>query len=122
MEQIIQHHSKARGAMPITSDMPSVGFPLPSGLVVSFERGIPGFEIIRNYRYVAYEEARPFMSMEALDPERVRFVCVDTFAVCPDYRVVLPGTVVDGLDIHSREEVVLMSIVTMTEGREPILQ
>jgi flagellar assembly factor FliW len=95
---------------------PARGLPVPLGTAVCFPHGIPGFEQVTQWRFASAAEIYPFLHMSALD-ESVSFVCIETFRVCPDYRLHLPFPYGDTLALGSESRVAVLSIVTV--GQRP---
>jgi flagellar assembly factor FliW len=90
-------------------------YPIAPDVVVEFPGGIPGFEQITQYRFQGLDAVRPFMFMEAVGAENVSFVCVDAFVICRNYRVRVPNTVVERLDLACDEKVAVLCLVTIGE-------
>lgn len=96
----------------ITSAGTPRGIPVHHGVSVRFVHGIPGFEQVRSWQFRANPELHPFLYMTALD-ESVRFVCVDVFRICPDYRLYLPDGISEPLGITTASRLAVLSIVTV---------
>lgn len=101
---------------PRPSSMP--GYPIVPGTTVSFPRGIPGFEGVTPYRYRASDLVRPFMFMEAVDSDEINFVCIDPFALRPDFQPRLSVEVVRRLGLTAPDDAVLLAIVTVGEAAD----
>ena len=95
------------------------GMPVPLGTPVRFARGIPGFEQIRIWRFEASVDVHPFLQMVAED-DSVRFVCIESFRICRDYRLHLPFSSAAPLAIAVGSRVAVMSIVTVNSRPEDI--
>ncbi|MDX9981099.1 MAG: flagellar assembly protein FliW [Lentisphaeria bacterium] len=92
------------------------GLPVPLGATVSFPRGIPGFEQVTGWRFASAADIYPFLHMNALE-ENVGFVCIETFRICPDYRLHLPFPYGDTLALGAESRLAVLSIVTV--GQRP---
>ena len=92
------------------------GSPLPNDVSVRFAHGIPGFEQVREWMFSTCVDIFPFFNMTAGD-DSVSFVCIDTFRICPDYRLYLPFPTSEPLAITDASAVAVLSIVTV--GHRP---
>jgi len=92
------------------------GSPLPNGISVRFAHGIPGFEQIRGWGFTTCVDIFPFFNMTAED-DSVGFVCIDTYRICPDFRLHLPFPTCEPLAITDASAIAVLSIVTV--GRRP---
>ena len=85
-----------------------------------FPEGIPGFPTLRRATVTWEPQIRPFFTVETQELDGVSFVCVEPMAVCPDYAVTLPDTLVEALGLRNPREVWLFSLVTLANTREEI--
>ncbi len=88
--------------------------------VFSFKEGLLGFQNIKEYIFILNEKVKPFLFMHALDGSDICFVCVDAFTVCPKYNVKLPDSFVESLEVKAPTDVLLLSLVTVTQNVEDI--
>lgn len=102
------HHIHRRGGIR--------GLPVSPGTTVRFPHGIPGFEQTTEWQFATAADIYPFLHLEAHD-QSVRFVCIETFRICPDYRLELPFPYSDMLAIESASRLAVLSIVTV--GQRP---
>ncbi len=82
--------------------------------VFHFPEGLPAFENVRQFVLVHKEQTTPFIYLQALEPGDLSFVCVDPFKIYPDYEPAIAPHDVDFLNLKSQEDLLLMSIVTVT--------
>jgi flagellar assembly factor FliW len=83
--------------------------------VVHFEQGLYGFPDCRNFVLVASDRDGACW-LQSADYTALTFLLVDPFVFFPGYRVDLPPAELARLDVQSREEVVVLAIVTMPAG------
>jgi len=88
--------------------------------IFSFKEGLLGFQSIKDYIFILNDKVKPFMFMHALDGSDICFVCVDVFTVCPKFNVKLPDSFVESLSIERPSDVLLLSLVTVTQKIEDI--
>ena len=101
----------------ISCDSVPSGIPIMHGTPATFPRGVPGFESIRQWRFVANAAVHPFVYMEA-EEEDVRFVCVEVFCICPGYTLHLPYPVAEALGITAESHIAVLSVVTLGDTPE----
>ncbi|MDQ2085101.1 flagellar assembly protein FliW [Herbivorax sp. ANBcel31] len=89
--------------------------------IISFEDGIPGFENQRRF-IVLYdgEEGSPFRWMQSIDDTNLAFAVVEPMTIVADYDGEIPLEAVEKLEIEKPEEIMVLSIVVVTEDVEKI--
>lgn len=93
------------------------GIPIRHGSKVHFPRGVPGFETVRQWNFTANVAVHPFVYME--DPgDQVRFVCIESFRIYPNYKLHLPYTVAKPLAITPLSHIAVLSVVTVGQTPE----
>ncbi len=90
---------------------------IESSEIISFNQGIPGFELHKNYVLLELEET-PFAYLQSTDDEGLAFVVVDPFIFFKSYEFELPSTAIEELEITDHEDVIIRSIVTVKEKIE----
>lgn len=93
------------------SEMPH-GIPIRHGSTVQFPRGVPGFEDFAQWHFTANVAVHPFVYMDAPDGS-VRFVCIEAFRICPDFRLHLPYAIAKPLEISPLSHIAVLSVVTV---------
>jgi len=93
------------------------GLPVALGATVRFPHGVPGFEQVTEWRFATTADIYPFLHMNALDGS-VSFVCIETFRICPDYRLYLPLPYGDTLSLDTAARLAVLSIVTVGQCPE----
>lgn len=84
--------------------------------IIDFKDGIPGFENSKKY-IVLYDgdETSPFRWLQSVDDGQLAFVVVNPFLILKDYDIEIPEEAVDGLNIESIEDVMVLSIVVVPD-------
>lgn len=81
--------------------------------VVTFPRGLPGFEGLRRFGLVEVEEEAPFARLLSLEEPRVGFVILDPLLVWADYAPPIGDEDLRGLGIEREEQLALYCVVTL---------
>jgi flagellar assembly factor FliW len=86
--------------------------------IITFERGLPGFENESKFALLSLGEDSPFTILQSVQTPAVAFVTVSPFTFYKDYDIQLPDDVLEELDIRREEDVVLLVILTIREPFE----
>jgi flagellar assembly factor FliW len=84
---------------------------------VSFPLGLPGFEEVRAYQFYMEENYAPFLFMDAVGANPLRFICIDSFSICPEYKFNIALEVRHRLELVEASSIAVLNIVTL--GSEP---
>lgn len=82
--------------------------------IVNMKGGILGFEHLKRYVLLMHDVNIPFWWFQSVDDGSIAFVVINSFMVRADYAPVISDSEVELLKIESPEDVVLMSIVTIS--------
>jgi len=82
--------------------------------IVHMKGGILGFEHFKRYALLTHDVKIPFWWFQSVDDGSIAFVVINSFMVRADYEPVISDSDVELLKIESPEDVVLMSIVTIS--------
>lgn len=83
--------------------------------MITFPRGILGFEGLTRYCLIRPESNLPFGYLQSLDDPDLTFVVVDPQSFWPDYRVEVEPPEVADLEISNPEDVAVLAIVTIPQ-------
>jgi len=83
--------------------------------VVTFPRGILGFEDCRHFRLERNPEWEPFAKLHSLDQPRLSFVVAPPRLFMPDFLIRVDPHEVAELDMHSAADAELWAIVTIPD-------
>ncbi len=83
--------------------------------VIHFPKGLIGFEQLKNFIVILNNDIAPFMFLQSLDDDNINFVCVESFNIKSDYNFSLNNTTTERLEVKEMGDVLLLSIVTISE-------
>jgi flagellar assembly factor FliW len=84
--------------------------------IICFPNGLPGFENDDQFIYIHQDQA-VFGCLQSCKNPDTAFVVISPFTICPDYNFELPDEKAKELGISKTEEVLLLSIVTIPQGK-----
>lgn len=84
--------------------------------VITFPEGVLGFEDIREYVIIDFEDHEPFQWLVALDDPEVQFPIISPLLVKEDYSPSLARETVSQIGDFSDEDLLLYAIVTIRPG------
>lgn len=84
--------------------------------VITFPEGILGFEDIREYVIIDFEDHEPFQWLVALDDPEVQFPIISPILVKENYSPSLARETVSQIGDFSDEDLLLYAIVTIRPG------
>lgn len=88
--------------------------------IITFEKGIPGFEEFKKYIIKDFLEESPFKLLQSIQDSELGFVIISPFEILNDYEVKISEEVMKNLTIDKEEEVLLYSIVSLNSDMEKI--
>lgn len=88
--------------------------------VITFSRGIPGFEGLKKFIIFQVEDNEIFSILHSLEDLDLGFVLVSPFYVMEDYEFQLSDKVIEELKIKSPEDVLVFNTVTLSSKLEDI--
>src|SRR5690349_4858780 len=83
--------------------------------VFTFPQGIPGFEQYVRYIFIQPDPESPFIFLQSVDNGEVALVLTNPFVFFPEYDLELSDSVITELEISSREDVAVWSVVSVGE-------
>ena len=86
--------------------------------VFHFAEGIPGFENARDWIILASQSEEPFAWLQSVSVPNLSFVVVDPWLICQGYTARISEFDLKRLDIKSKEDVLLLSIVSVKDRIE----
>ncbi|SCA62592.1 Flagellar assembly factor FliW [Chlamydiales bacterium SCGC AG-110-M15] len=81
---------------------------------IHFPEGLPGFESIKDFVLLTNEEEAPFLWLQSTTIPNLAFISVDPFLVMSDYRPDIGDEDVEFLEIEKEEDVLILSIVNIS--------
>lgn len=83
--------------------------------IIGFHEGLLGFEHLSKYVLLPAEDSHVFTWLQSTEVPQVAFLLTDPFVFFADYAVDLKPEFCDNLEIGSREDVVVQTIVNIPE-------
>ncbi|HCW03409.1 MAG TPA: flagellar assembly protein FliW [Clostridium sp.] len=88
--------------------------------VITFKKGLPGFEGLRKFILFPAEENEVFNILHSVENPEVGLVTISPFTVDKEYEVELKEGLIKRLNIEKPEDVLLQSTVTLNSNLESI--
>jgi len=86
--------------------------------IIHFSAGLPGFENVRDFCVISNEEEAPFLWLQSTTVPNLAFITVDPFLIFPEYRPNIGDEDVESLHIEREEDVLMLSIVNISQDPE----
>jgi len=84
--------------------------------IIEMRGGILGFEHLKRYVLHIPDEDNPFWWYQSVEDGAIAFIVVNPYAAMADYEPVISDKDVTLLEIESRDDVVLLAIVTIRQN------
>lgn len=81
--------------------------------IITFKKGLPGFEELRKFIVFPAEESEIFSILHSIEDENIGLVVVSPFYVKKDYEINISDERAEGLNIKSIDDVVVLTTVTL---------
>jgi flagellar assembly factor FliW len=88
--------------------------------IITFKRGIPGFQNLKKFIIFAAEENKLFYILQSIEDLSVGIVLVSPFNVVKEYEFELNDDKLKELNIKSEEDVLVLNTVTLSSKLENI--
>lgn len=84
--------------------------------VLTFTKGIPGFEEMKKYVLLPADESSdsPFFFLQSIESAELSFFLVDPFAFFPGYDIKLEEQLVERLELEEPADAIVLSTVSVT--------
>jgi flagellar assembly factor FliW len=86
--------------------------------IVTFAQGVPGFEQYKTYIMLTPDPEIPLSFLQSIEDGDIAFIVSDPFAYFSDYDFELPINIQKELNIESPEDVMVVSIVSISSEDE----
>lgn len=80
---------------------------------ITFEKGIPGFEDIKEYELKDLESNPVFKELNSIKDRGLGFVVISPFDIDDKYEINLNDNAIKELDINSPNDVMVLNILTL---------
>ena len=88
--------------------------------VLTFEKGIPGFQDLKKFIIKEVSSESPFSVMQSIEDKYIGFIIISPFLIDDKYEIKLSDEIIKSLDIENPEDILLYTIVTLKEKIEDI--
>jgi flagellar assembly factor FliW len=88
--------------------------------IVTFKRGIPGFENLTKFIVFPLEENDFFNIFHSIEDENIGLVTVSPFSINSSYEINLDENILSDLNISSEKDVLILTTVTLNSKIENI--
>lgn len=88
--------------------------------VITFKKGILGFEDLKKFFLVDLEGLEPFKILHSIEDENIGMVVISPFDFFKEYEIKLNEDTIKNLNIKSQEEVKLINTVTLNSDYNKI--
>lgn len=102
----------------MTVETPFGTFDVKSQDVVTFPRGLPGFEQCRQFVLLSHATLAPLRCLHAVDGSRASFLAVDPQPAMADYRCSLPAEQCDLVGADAGTPLVWLALVALSDGED----
>lgn len=91
---------------------------LKNGSVV-FEKGLPGFDGLKDFELVALEQVG-FFNLSSSEQQDISLLLIDPYIYFPNYEVEIDDSIMERLNIKDSSDVLILSVVTLNNDVEKI--
>lgn len=88
--------------------------------IITFKKGLPGFENLKKYIIFPLEENKIFSIMQSLEDASVGIPTLSPFSICNDYEFSIPQETTESLCIKFQEDVLVLNTVTINSNYKSI--
>ncbi|KOA21048.1 flagellar assembly factor FliW [Clostridium homopropionicum DSM 5847] len=88
--------------------------------VITFQKGIPGFETLKEFIFFPVEENEVFNILHAIEDESVGLVVISPFNVLKDYEIEIDEDLTNRLKLKKPEDVLVLNTVTVSSQIDKI--
>lgn len=81
--------------------------------IITFNKGIPGFEELKKFVLVDLEEYQPFKLLQSLENEEIALVITSPYEFFKDYEIKLNDETIRNLRIESPKQIMIFTTVTL---------
>ena len=88
--------------------------------IITFNKGLLGFNELKNYFLVDLEGLEPFKLLHSLENEEVGMIVISPYDFFKDYEIELNEETITNLNIKLSEEVMIVNTVTLNSNPKKI--
>lgn len=84
--------------------------------IITFKRGLPGFEDLRKFILFSVEENESFSILQSIEDDSIGIVTIPPFGIFENYEVNLKDELLHELCIKQENDVMVLSTVTISSN------
>ena len=88
--------------------------------IVIFNKGLLGFEELKKFFLIDFEEFKPFKLLHSLENEEVGMIVISPFDFVKDYEIKLDESTIKNLKLESSKEALIITTVTLNSDPKKI--
>ncbi|OOM77919.1 flagellar assembly factor FliW [Clostridium puniceum] len=88
--------------------------------IITFNKGILGFDELKNFILVDLEEYEPFKLLHSLEDDEIGLIVTSPYDFFEDYEIKLNEETIGNLSIKSPEEVMIITTITLNSDIKKI--
>ncbi len=88
--------------------------------IITFNKGIPGFDKLRKFILLGLEEYEPFKLLQSLEDDEISLIVTSPYEFFDDYEIKLSEEIIKNLTINSPEQVMILTTVTLNSDVKKI--
>jgi Uncharacterized protein conserved in bacteria len=88
--------------------------------IVTFTKGIPGFNELKKFTLLDLEEYEPFKLLQSLEDGEISLIVTSPYEFFNDYEIKLSEETIKNLNIDSPDQVMILTTVTLNSDVKKI--
>lgn len=88
--------------------------------VITFEKGLPGFENLKKFIIFDLEETGVFSVLQSIEDPDIGLVVISPFSQIKDYEFNLEDEAAERLKVKSSEDIIVLNTVTLNSNIEKV--
>ncbi|GEA29301.1 MULTISPECIES: flagellar assembly protein FliW [Clostridium] len=88
--------------------------------IITFNKGIPGFNDLRNFILLDLQEYEPFKLLQSLENDEISLIVTSPYEFYNDYEIKLSEEIIKNLKIDSPKQVNIITTVTLNSDVKKI--
>lgn len=88
--------------------------------IVTLNKGLLGFEDLKEYILVDLKEFEPFKLLQSLEKDEVGMIVVSPYDFFEEYKVKLNDEIIESLNIEKQEDVLVLTTITLNDDPKKI--
>ena len=88
--------------------------------IITFKKGIPGFENLKKFILIDLEEYEPFKLLQSLKDDEISLIVTSPYEFFKEYEIKLSEETIKNLKIDSPNQVIILTTVTLNSDVKKI--